>query len=949
MTVSKWTAIARQCLRRRISVQQFGDLLQAHDGEIAVRRLFDALVDCRESFCAPGDPLVSLYIDHLGSTGAISVSDALLVLTKRWNNAKGQLSQDVVACYNQTVQDLTMIMIGPKYKLEASEARVALSLSSRWLSAVARQASREDGERTGLEYNATVESLAFFVASLAATDAGLEALSPNVTSKREGLDGPLSDLRASMRQAFELCLPLYSVLSSQLVERINTVLKHISLLDGGRPQESNMSTQASEIQALQFQVSIAESQLVASKAGTMLFLSSLLLTSSTIDDGTAVNWLSSRHHNDYQAMFSDIFTTSFAILKCQNSTPRQNLCMQQCQIFIQNKLPALLSMISATSFNGFSTEQAISDAWHQVVPLLSEHDLLAIGAHFLHVCSLIHLLPGQMVSQLVGNEDLLKGLSKGLYTKDGLVERVNSNHARGPKLVEELIRGDGSAGFISQAIVEIMHSYCQSKETQYLKELANAIIRKPAAINCVALFIRPSFFLSPLCSLLDDWRWDEIHGEAQPVYDDFGAIFLLILVTKARLDLPNSGLGIRKKGGFLSEYLRHENYEHSLDDLSEEKKSHLGNWINALYLAEGLSDELFTSCSPHDFYLLIPTLLRQSVTAYQQGKLTHDALKAGLDYLLEPFLLPSLISALGWAGEVFHQDSAVIGKVLDVLTKAPGTIESRDIHHTILAMCGPRLKLRLTTSASKDSNIGSVLTTLDKCPDFTLAAEREVQNEGPGVVSLLQHSLATLITSANTLHPEQQVSLHDIPALMNRTVEIRGAEVALRALIGVLLQLSDSHQFLFALDAVTTVICMGGEGLHAALRLLYHNLGGTLRSGDTLTAEAVVRLYRQVEAYKNLLTVQEMGLDTIFGQQLTDIDTANPNLDAATAVSGGGGGGVVDMQAAEQGEPDGIDQVLDEVAAMGNLDTSDADMNFDTLYGLEGNEMDLNDLDLDMF
>ena len=47
--------------------------------------------------------------------------------------------------------------------------------------------------------------------------------------------------------------------------------------------------------------------------------------------------------------------------------------------------------------------------------------------------------------------------------------------------------------------------------------------------------------------------------------------------------------------------------------------------------AEGLSDELFTNCSPHQFYLLIPTLLRQSVTAYQRGKLTHDLLKAGLD------------------------------------------------------------------------------------------------------------------------------------------------------------------------------------------------------------------------------------------------------------------------------------------------------------------------------
>jgi len=42
-------------------------------------------------------------------------------------------------------------------------------------------------------------------------------------------------------------------------------------------------------------------------------------------------------------------------------------------------------------------------------------------------------------------------------------------------------------------------------------------------------------------------------------------------------------------------------------------------------------DELFTNCSPHDFYILIPTLLRQSIMAYQQGKLTQESLKVGLD------------------------------------------------------------------------------------------------------------------------------------------------------------------------------------------------------------------------------------------------------------------------------------------------------------------------------
>jgi hypothetical protein len=430
-------------------------LLQFHEGSSGPEQLFGALVDCRQSFCSPGDPLVSLYIDTLGASGSLILSNALLVLTKRWNDAKGQLSQDGLVCYNQTLQDLTMIVVSPKHKFKTSEAPLSLAISSRWLFYLARQASRETASLGDLELGRTVESLAFFVASLAATDAGLEALSLAVGPKGEEVGDSVKNMRTAVRQAFELCLPLYAILPSQLIERINTIIKHINLLDNSSSQNDNNSAQASELQAIQFQVSIAESQLVASKAGTMLFLSNLLFTCSTIDDSTVVNWLSSRHHNDYQVMLGDLLTGSFLILKSQASVSKRSLCLEQCRIFIQCKLPALLSMISVTSFNSFNTEQAITETWHHVMPLLSDENLLSIGAHFLHVCSLLHLIPGQSVSQLVGNEELLRGFGKGLYTKDVLVDQVNSNHARGPKLVEELIRGDGSAGFISQAIVEV--------------------------------------------------------------------------------------------------------------------------------------------------------------------------------------------------------------------------------------------------------------------------------------------------------------------------------------------------------------------------------------------------------------------------------------------------------------------------------------------------------------
>lgn len=154
-------------------------------------------------------------------------------------------------------------------------------------------------------------------------------------------------------------------------------------------------------------------------------------------------------------MFRDVFVAAFGILKNQNTVPQRRLCHQQCQIFIQNKLPALLSMISASSFNSFNTEQAITDAWRHVTPLSSNEDVLSTGARLLHTCSLHHLMAPEVAVQLIGTEELLSGLSKGLYAKDDLVAQITSNHAKGPKLVEELVRTDGRAGSISQAIVEV--------------------------------------------------------------------------------------------------------------------------------------------------------------------------------------------------------------------------------------------------------------------------------------------------------------------------------------------------------------------------------------------------------------------------------------------------------------------------------------------------------------
>ena len=318
---------------------------------------------------------------------------------------------------------------------------------------------------------------------------------------------------------------------------------------------------------------------------------------------------------------------SFQVLKRSQLGSRSSLHFPQVDGFVRNKLPDILSTISGSSFGALSSEDSLASSWVEVKPELTSSELLESGNHFLNVCSLHHLLSPEAAHRHIGDRNLVSTMPKALYSKDDLISQVSANPARLARLIIELSTTDGSGPAISQAIVEHIMTYCQSKETHHLRDLANNFVKKPDAINALAMFVRPSYWLGPLCTLLDDWRWDDIHGESQPLYEEFGSILLFIVASKRRLNLSSSELGLRE--GFVARYLDQEGVESP--SLTEDSLRHLGDWVYAMYVAEGLSDEVTTSCSPQEFYTSIPNFLRQSWIAYQKGKLTLDALKGGLE------------------------------------------------------------------------------------------------------------------------------------------------------------------------------------------------------------------------------------------------------------------------------------------------------------------------------
>ena len=111
---------------------------------------------------------------------------------------------------------------------------------------------------------------------------------------------------------------------------------------------------------------------------------------------------------------------------------------------------------------------------------------------------------------------------------------------------------------------------------------------------------------------------------------------LLTLAFRHHFTLQESDLGIGPSESFLRTYFQSSRTSRRPNDLSETERQTLGSWIKGLYETNAINDELMSTCTPRDFYLLIPTLFDQSLKALQTGLLAQDTVKSGLECKLLP-------------------------------------------------------------------------------------------------------------------------------------------------------------------------------------------------------------------------------------------------------------------------------------------------------------------------
>lgn len=115
------------------------------------------------------------------------------------------------------------------------------------------------------------------------------------------------------------------------------------------------------------------------------------------------------------------------------------------------------------------------------------------------------------------------------------------------------------------------------------------------------------------------------------MYDEFGSILLLVMAFKYRYDLSQYDLGVTASSSFVLKLFERGSTSMKLTGLDAKQNKSVGDWISALFMSEGISEETWSSCSPQEFYLLVATLFSQTLGACEMGMLELDTMKGGFE------------------------------------------------------------------------------------------------------------------------------------------------------------------------------------------------------------------------------------------------------------------------------------------------------------------------------
>ncbi|KKF95487.1 Mediator of RNA polymerase II transcription subunit 5 [Ceratocystis platani] len=453
------------------------------------------------------------------------------------------------------------------------------------------------------------------------------------------------------------------VQNPHITDRLNNFRLKISELDPcGAITEAEAEQEDSAASDLALEaVASKHIPLTNSRAALYIYLNACLVGRPVIDDAILCNLIRNRYQHDIQNGVVDLILASFDVLANAAFQNEHKSTAQLLRSYLTNKLPLLIVTLSPGLYPTTTPEFVIQMALNQVDPNTfptlaamfddtrnNNNDFTEnMRDEFCFACCLHGLIAESSIPALLGEtySTLPPG---GKYSKAMLVQEAINDPERAIRLLDELDKTNGNVGAVCQALVEVFGQLCANRDTSLLKTLCSQLARQPRALDVIQLFEKPVTLLQPLCNLLDGWKYDEDQGEYQPVYEEFGSILLLVMAFAYRYNLSPPDMGIRSPDSFVAKLIREGHLSKTLAELTPTEESRLSVWTHSLFGGDtgGLTDELMASCPPQDFYLLVATLFKNMVVANSEGTLSDEALKGGIEYLVDTFLMPSLVPAV---------------------------------------------------------------------------------------------------------------------------------------------------------------------------------------------------------------------------------------------------------------------------------------------------------------
>ena len=679
---------------------------------------------------------------------------------------------------------------------------------------------------------------------------------------------------------------------------------------------------------------ITDLPITNSRAGLFIWLEASLCARPLTDDLIMMTYLQSRYAGDNQTLALDLLMASFDVLTNALLRKETDTRILVIKSFICNKLPLTLNIVSGFMAPGVTVENCIQMAFMSItmdaLPPISagsnemREKLKLARLEFLQACALHGLITETTIAAIL-QEPPIALPKANKYIKENLLSQCANNVSRLEPLIDELTSMTGNAGAISGCIVDTIDHLCANKDSMSLKSACNMFVKKTTNLDIVMQYTQPSHLLLPICTLLNTWTHDQDQTEFTPEYEEFATILLFVFILVHRYGLTSADVGLANNDNFITKLMQETSVSKLPTDLTEEQSKQLARWIEGLYTTDdqgesgGISDDVMRPCPPQDFYQLVPTLFEQSVLASKSGSLAMKTFKNGLELLVEPFLLPSLVGGLSWVIKHSwedHGDAETLLQILDKLLKpSSSSPDTKAMHKAILEIVAKPLyeSLNVLTQQQKHKKEAKEFMNLLKpyldSQRTTLASKLEVEEWMPAsngrIASRLQNALRELVSWVTNIGPTPPPKYSH--ALFITACETLGANAVRDAIMGEVKQQTATGQGAIALDIATALICAPLPNSHSqllnlgsatphmhapqltvrdALHLHTANVQGLLKMPQA-EAEALVRLDRRTETQLAVTQMPQLPMAIPIADPMADQVMADLGLTDDALAAGG--------------------------------------------------------------